>query len=102
MNEIFKTSQKSGRLPLLLIAVAAVGFAQAPIPLQGTITFNPNPVAVGAPSTMTISITNGNNPSLGNTNFIDNFPAGQVVSASPNVLSPCGGQITATAGSTTL
>lgn len=61
--------------------------------------FAPATVTAGTASTLTISLGNGNGvPATLTADFVDTFPAGLVVAATPNAQSDCGGLASATPG----
>ena len=64
--------------------------------------FAPSTITAGANSTLTVTLTNPAATALTGLAFTDNFPAGLVVSITPNLTSTCGGTATGTAGSASL
>ena len=72
-------------------------------PIPVTKSFSPTTVAVGSPSTLTVTFTgpNGMYDTAGLT-FTDTYPAGLVNASSPAPQSTCGGTVTATPGTNTL
>jgi hypothetical protein len=82
------------------VAAVATLNVTAPPPLPPTIAkdFNPLTVAAGIPSTLTITLANGNATVTTLTApLIDAFPAGLVIAATPNASTTCGGTVTAVA-----
>ena len=79
-------------------------FTGCATPVQPTIAkaFSPNPIAVGAVSTLTFTLTNTNAAPLTGAAFTDSLPAGVQVAATPAAATTCGGAWAPTAGSTTL
>ncbi len=65
-------------------------------------TFVPNPIAVGAVSTLTFTLTNTNTAPLTGATFTDSLPSGVQVAATPVAATTCGGTWTPAAGNTTL
>ena len=53
--------------------------------------FSPTAVGAGAPSTMTLTISNGNATALNGVAFSDSYPSGVVDAATPNLTNSCGG-----------
>ncbi|PWT87230.1 MAG: hypothetical protein C5B55_15125, partial [Blastocatellia bacterium] len=84
-------------------ASAAITVTVNPPPVSPTIakSFNPTSIALNATSTLSFTINDPNTTTgLSGIGFVDNFPAGVVVAATPNVTGSCGsGTISATAGS---
>jgi hypothetical protein len=70
-------------------------------PLSVTKSFAPASVAIDAPSTLTVTLTNPN-AFAANAGFTDAYPAGLVNAATPNASTTCSGTVTATAGSASL
>ncbi|MBI5931923.1 MAG: DUF11 domain-containing protein, partial [Chloroflexi bacterium] len=71
-----------------------VTFTGCGVPRGPTITknFAPDPIAAGATSTLTFTLTNPNTISvLNNVSFTDNLPAGMTVAATPAASTTCGG-----------
>jgi uncharacterized repeat protein (TIGR01451 family) len=64
--------------------------------------FAPNPIAVGAVSTLTFTLTNPNAVALTGAAFGDALPAGTLVAATPAAATTCGGTWAPTAGATNL
>ena len=56
--------------------------------------FSPNPIGAGGTSILTITVNNPANVTATVVGFTDTFPAGIVVSSSPNVFNSCGGTLT--------
>ncbi|HXH91591.1 MAG TPA: hypothetical protein VNN25_08420, partial [Thermoanaerobaculia bacterium] len=56
-----------------------------------TKTFVPNPIAVGAVSTLTFTLTNANAAPLTGATFTDSLPTGVQVAATPSASTTCGG-----------
>jgi len=87
------------------LAASSGGTANAGIiilqPPSITKSFSPTAVAINAPSTITFSITNSNVVPI-DASFTDNLPANLMVANTPNVVNPCGGSVTATAGATSI
>ena len=74
----------------VLTTTAALTVAKAYVPLT---------VAAGADSRLTVTLTHANGaPAFSGMAFTDNLPAGHTVSATPNVVSTCGGVVTAVSG----
>ena len=74
-----------------------------PLPVAPSISkvFSPNPVAIGAVSALTFTLTNPNASTMTGVSFSDTFPAGLVLASLPN--SPqCGGTVSSTSTSVTL
>ena len=67
-------------------------------PLQITKSFNPNPVAVNASSTLSFAVNNPNVIAV-DASFTDTLAAGLAVASVPGVTNTCGGTVTAVAGS---
>jgi uncharacterized repeat protein (TIGR01451 family) len=87
------------------LAASSGGTANAGIillqPPTMTKAFAPAVVAIGASSTITFSITNGNVVPI-NGSFTDSLPANLVVAATPNIVNTCGGSVTAAAAATSI
>jgi hypothetical protein len=65
--------------------------------------FASSPVAIGAPTRLTIAVTNHNpNTSLTAVNFTDSYPTGLINTATPAAAVSCGGTVTAIANGTSL
>lgn len=64
--------------------------------------FNPNTLAAGGASTLTITLGNPNASAITSVNLADNFPSGLVVANPNGVVNNCGGTITAAAGAGSL
>ncbi len=62
--------------------------------------FNPQAVAVGGTSTLTVTISNPGSTALTAAGLIDNYPAGMVNAAAPGGATTCGGSVTAAPGGT--
>jgi uncharacterized repeat protein (TIGR01451 family) len=60
--------------------------------------FATNPILAGVSSRLTLTLSNGLATSLTSVAFTDTYPAGLVNAAVPNMVSTCGGTVTATAG----
>lgn len=60
--------------------------------------FATSPILAGASSRLTLTLSNGLATSLTGVAFTDTYPSGLVNAAIPNVVSTCGGTVTATAG----
>ena len=60
--------------------------------------FATNPILAGATSRLTLTVGNGLAAGLTGVAFTDTYPAGLVNAAVPNVVTTCGGTVTATAG----
>ncbi|WP_373518219.1 LamG-like jellyroll fold domain-containing protein [Pricia sp.] len=61
--------------------------------------FSPGTIVIGDESTVSINVENpSNGVSLTNFSLTDNFPAGMILSTTPNASSSCGGTITANSG----
>ncbi len=61
--------------------------------------FNPTTINIGETATVTIQLDNpANGVTLTNLSLNDSFPAGMIISNTPNASSSCGGTITATPG----
>ncbi len=74
----------------VLTTTAALTVTKAYVPLT---------VAAGADSRLTVTLTHANGaPAFSGMAFTDNLPAGHTVSATPNVVSTCGGVVTAVSG----
>ncbi|MGH8173429.1 MAG: hypothetical protein ACREPX_09785 [Rhodanobacteraceae bacterium] len=81
-------------------APATATVSTTPIAPTMTKEFAPATVLPDAPSTLTITLANGNAVPTGLTASVtDTFPAGLVVAATPNASTTCGGALDATAGS---
>ena len=65
-----------------------------------TKSFNPQAVAVGATSTLTVAIANPGTTTLTGAGLVDNYPAGMVNAAAPGGATTCGGSVTAAPGGT--
>lgn len=61
----------------------------------------PASVLPNTPSTVTLTITNGNTVTI-NANFADLLPAGLLIAPAPGLISSCGGTLTAAAGSSSM
>ena len=102
----FKNWRRFFRRSISISILAAVASVFAPAAWGGlssvTKSFSPSTIAVGATSTLTITIQH--NPP-GNSNgiaFTDNYPATLKNAATPNVSNTCGGTVTALAGGSSL
>eukprot|EP01041_Mallomonas_annulata_P025785 gene25785-46910_t len=80
-------------------ATAGGGMANNPVPATATLevrspvtiakAFSPNSVALGAPSTLTITLTNPNTVALTSGALVDNLPANVTVALTPNASTTC-------------
>ncbi|MGE0386468.1 MAG: SdrD B-like domain-containing protein [Gammaproteobacteria bacterium] len=70
---------------------AAVATLQVRDPVQIAKSFSPSPVAIGQPSTLTVTLANANAIALTNASLADNLPAGLAVAPVPNASTTCGG-----------
>ena len=79
-------------------------FSGCMTPVRPTMTksFAPDPIAVGATSTLTFTLTNTNAFALTGAAFTDVLPSGVQVAATPSAATTCGGTWAPTAGATTL
>ena len=65
--------------------------------------YSPTSVGPSQLSTLTITLTHANNaPAFTGLSFTDTLPAGQTVATLPNVVSTCGGTLTAAAGGSSI
>ena len=71
------------------------------IPPAITKSFSPDPVAVGATSALTFSITNANSVPLTGVEFSDMLPAGMTLASPPNVVQ-CNGTVSYDSGTNTI
>jgi uncharacterized repeat protein (TIGR01451 family) len=62
--------------------------------------FNPQAVAVGSTSTLTVTLSNPGTTTLTSVGLVDNYPAGMVNTAAPGGATTCGGSVTAAPGGT--
>ncbi len=65
-----------------------------------TKTFNPTAITVGAPTVLTVSVTNPGGTALTSVGFTDTYPSGVVNTASPGATTSCGGSVAATPNGT--
>ncbi|HEY3052250.1 MAG TPA: Ig-like domain-containing protein [Thermoanaerobaculia bacterium] len=65
-------------------------------------TFDPTTIVVGGISRLTITLGNPNTQAITGAAFVDSYPANLVNASAPNVVSTCGGTVTAVAGSSSL
>ncbi|HET9050128.1 MAG TPA: hypothetical protein VFO60_00400, partial [Candidatus Dormibacteraeota bacterium] len=92
------TAGGDGSFKAHLDAGSATGSVTVLQPPSITTSFSPTRVAVGAASTVTLGVTNGNTVAIAGS-LTDTLPAGLVVAATPAVVNTCGGAVVATAGS---
>lgn len=100
---IYAAGQQQPTAQLLIDNIIITGCTVPPPPTL-TKAFSPNPIAVGATSTLTFTLTNENNLPLTGVKFTDVLPPGLEVAAAPAAATTCGGTPTwaPTAGATTL
>ena len=114
--EIDVTAAAAGTYSNIVAAGQVAGMAGGspasnPVPAPATLevrspvviakAFNPTSVALGAPTTATITLTNPNTVPLSGAALIDNLPSGLTVALTPNASTTCaGGTVTATASAT--
>lgn len=89
----------------LLLAAVLLGIAglviAAPTPTV-TKSFSPGVIVVNGTSTLTITLTAADVTPVTGVAFTDNYPAGLVNSATPNLTNTCGGTASATGGGNSL
>ncbi len=81
-----------------------VVFTGCGAPQQPTIakSFSPNPIAAGAASTLSFTVTNPNTAVLNNLSFADSFPSGMTVASPTGTSTTCGGTVSASVGATSM
>ncbi len=87
---IYAAGQQQDTAQLYIDNIIITGCTVPPPPTL-TKAFSPNPIAVGATSTLTFTLTNENNLPLTGVKFTDVLPAGLEVAATPAATTTCGG-----------
>jgi hypothetical protein len=85
-----------------ILEISLVGQGVATLPPDVALGFAPPSVAVGAPSTLTVTVSNLNDFPLTDLGFANTFPPGLQVAPIPAVANTCGGTVTAAPGATSL
>jgi uncharacterized repeat protein (TIGR01451 family) len=88
--------------PNVAAATATLEVSEPGAPPTVAKSFAPAAIAPGETSRLTITLSNPNPVALIGASFTDNYPAGLVNAAQPNVATSCGGSVTLTAGSVSL
>ncbi len=82
----------------LLSAVTATADSDRGFSLSFTSSFSPTSVAIGDASTFEFIIGNSQVPAVGNMNFTNNLPMGLTLATPANLISSCGGTLSAPDG----
>lgn len=102
INEI--GAKPTGTDPRVVLDNVVLTGCGVPVPPTIAKAFSPDPVAVNSVSTLTFTLSNENNVTLGGVTFTDSLPTGLQVAATPAASTTCGGspKWSPSAGETTL
>ncbi len=97
-----KTNLRWLRPLLVLVLAAFLGATAAEAQPTFSKVFAPDTIGPGSVSTLTFTITNGAGVAVDMMDFTDNLPAGVTIATPANVVSDCGGTVTAPDGGGTI